>query len=75
MQVSGAVCCLMGIRRALNAGACGKSKGLRLLLLMAQEEDMKGTSMKADELLEILKEDKDTKRDEAQSGVISDKAR
>ena len=52
-----------------------RARGLRLLLLMAQEEDMKGTSMKADELLEILKEDKDTKRDEAQSGVISDKAR
>lgn len=40
-----------------------------------QEEDQKGTSMKADELLEILKEDKESKRDEAQSGVISDKAR
>ncbi|BDA48761.1 probable global transcription activator SNF2L1 [Coccomyxa sp. Obi] len=37
------------------------------------EEDHKGTSMKADELLEILKEDKDSKRDEAQSGVVSDK--
>ena len=40
-----------------------------------QVEDQKGTSMKADELLEILKEDKDAKRDEAQSGVVSDKAR
>ncbi len=41
---------------------------------MVQDEDHKGTSMKADELLEILKEDKDSKRDEAQSGVVSDKA-
>lgn len=41
---------------------------------VAQEDDHKGTSMKADDLLEILKEDKDSKRDEAQSGVVSDKA-